>query len=272
MLIRINDPKDLEEVKPEEHSVFKGYFYYPDNRKLVVNRNGIVINTTTGKILKPFKHKSGRFHIHFSNSVSVGKTIFSNVKLHRVLARTFIGRPSRHKHTSFGKLEVNHIDAIPTNNLLENLEWCTGKENILHIHAMGLHSKDIPVLAKNVLTNEIIRFTSSKAMADKFRIHRATMYKHLNSVNCKNGYKDDFVFKFDDGSSWPVINFNKTFEIGSNSNVKLLLTNIRTGIKILFDNMKEAASHTGISYISLWRKLNKQNTYESSNFKYCKLF
>ena len=51
--------------------------------------------------------------------------------VHRLLALTFIPNP-------LGKPEVNHKDGDKLNNLLDNLEWVTKKENAQHAQATGL--------------------------------------------------------------------------------------------------------------------------------------
>lgn len=81
---------------------------------------GKVRNIKTGKILKPSLWNNG-YLMHRLYKNNKQKRLY----LHRILATAFIDNPE-------GKPCVNHIDENKLNNDLNNLEWCTVKENNVH--------------------------------------------------------------------------------------------------------------------------------------------
>lgn len=77
------------------------------------------------KMLKPNKDKQGYERVFLTNIK--GKTL----RVHRLVALNFI---INYKN----KKEVNHINGIKTDNRVENLEWCTGLENMQHAYNNNL--------------------------------------------------------------------------------------------------------------------------------------
>lgn len=55
----------------------------------------------------------------------------SPTAIHRIIALTFIENPNNYP-------QVNHIDGDKGNNHVDNLEWCTVRQNIRHAEESGL--------------------------------------------------------------------------------------------------------------------------------------
>lgn len=80
----------------------------------------------SGHIKKPTKSKFGylRTGLHKDHKVKV-------IHIHRLIMMAFVGPVPEGKN-------VNHIDGNKENNHLENLEYVTKSENILHAYNTGL--------------------------------------------------------------------------------------------------------------------------------------
>lgn len=91
-----------------------------------ISTMGSVYNSKTRRLKK--KHINSGY---YSVNVCDDKKKQFSIRIHRLVAKTFIKNPN-------GKNFVNHKDGNKLNNNVENLEWCSKKENSLHSYKMGL--------------------------------------------------------------------------------------------------------------------------------------
>lgn len=92
--------------------------------------------SNTGLVKRSYQSGKVRILKDSLNTQGYFKTVLSKYNIlktyrtHRLVMQTFIGKSD---------LEVNHINWIKTDNRLENLEYCTHKENMIHSYSLWLH-------------------------------------------------------------------------------------------------------------------------------------
>ena len=99
-----------------------------------INKNGdIISHFENGKVeyRKFLINETGYCYIQLWKN-NKGKSL----KIHRLVAQSFIPNPNNKPH-------VNHKNGIKTDNRVENLEWCTRSENMIHAYSNGLLKKTI---------------------------------------------------------------------------------------------------------------------------------
>ena len=83
------------------------------------------------KILAPIKRKDGYLKVNLHNDEYKGRGKGCECLVHRLVAEAFI--LNQRDFT-----EVNHKDGDKTNNCVDNLEWCSRQQNVLHSYKLGL--------------------------------------------------------------------------------------------------------------------------------------
>lgn len=114
------------------------------------NKYGYMKRSVKEKILNPSISSKGYMKVTLSNDKN---KIFS---VHRLVAQAFLPNPDNLP-------QVNHIDGNKQNNKVDNLEWCTNKENQEHAIKNGL--KNIEKITKRIVEfNKINKITPYKAI------------------------------------------------------------------------------------------------------------
>ena len=130
-----------------------------------------------GKILSEKDNGHGYKSVHLTvNRVTKDKYV------HRLVAQAFLSNPNNLP-------EVNHKDENPSNNCLDNLEWCTSQYNDLY--GSHLESNSKPVIMYDLQMNYIDEFKSSA------EAERITGAKGISAVcNGKRHTAGGYIWKF----------------------------------------------------------------------------
>ena len=102
-----------------EKEIWKEIEGYPN---YCVSNKGRIKNLNRNKILKGTSN--GRYKV-----VLIGGKNYKRFYLHRLVAMTFIPKPKEYEDIDISNLEVDHINGDVLDNCVENLRWCTKKEN-----------------------------------------------------------------------------------------------------------------------------------------------
>ena len=164
------------------------FFPISESDDYVINQDGVILRLSTNDFITTKYVKT----YPRVNLVINGKRVTRAI--HRLLAEVFIPLVE-------GKDFVNHINGNKQDYSLDNLEWCTRSENMLHsIHILGnpkppnhkgrtgklcKHSKAI--LATCTLTGTVLIFESAK---DAVRVSGGAFHTYGIAQSIKGNYSN----------------------------------------------------------------------------------
>lgn len=221
----------------EDYVCFEGFVPIKGYEEYLINKEGKVYSSKTKKFLG-IRNRGG--YLAFTICVNNKR---KDLFLHRALAITFIPNP---ENLPF----INHKDGNKHNNALDNLEWCTGSQNVQHAYDTGLahghHLEYTPELRyklgkgwRGKKRNEEDKEKIRKAMLG--RKYDATVgQKHKDYCNTKSK------------EYWPE--YFKNIK-RKTKRVKSLITGIT------YNSVKEARETENVTIAIMTRKLKKREDY-----------
>lgn len=136
----------------------------------LVSNTGEIKGVKTGKVRSKNLTHTGYYFVNGSLGSRKNKITF---KVHKAVAETFIDNPD------FLPM-VNHKDGNKLNNEVNNLEWCTAKENTVHAVDLGLLTNEHVSLSIICLNNCRV-FESIVDAANWCNCARSNISDYLNN-------------------------------------------------------------------------------------------
>ena len=189
--------------KPLECEHKKGFYYIPGFRRYLVSKDGEIWDTlnerykkfTVTKKVSGDKHN--RTHGYYVTTMVRDDGMRMKPGRHRLMALAFYPYdidPSI--------LVSNHINGIPGDDRVDNLELITKRENLIHAIQNGLMPNSIiNIIALNCITKKEYKFISVAEAARFFKFTHSKLAHRLRKGIVR--YEDNIIFKLDDGKPWP---------------------------------------------------------------------
>lgn len=139
-------------------------------------------------IVVPRLQNTGRYSIPI---IFDGKS--RRISRYRIFAKAFIPNPEN-------KPCINHINNDPTDDRLENLEWCTQKENMEHAKKYLRMQHGIERYNNAISENEVLDIFNSnesqRKLAKKYNVHQGTIAKIKTGQNWSHLTGKKYIKKY----------------------------------------------------------------------------
>lgn len=132
-------------------------------------RNKKYVRNIKEKTLKQFNNSAGYMQTNIVEESGIEKKVY----IHRLVAISFLPNPNN-------LTDVNHKNGDKSNNSVENLEWVSHRENIVHSidklghKPTGRHSRRILEITTNTI------FSSVKEAAKTYSVAASYIYSQIN--------------------------------------------------------------------------------------------
>ena len=161
-------------------------------REITVVRLGTVVGKrVAGRMLNPAIRDGGYKKVVLSKN---GRQ--KSFQVHRLVALAFIPNPGK-------KPQVNHIDGNPSNNRLENLEWATGGENLIHSYAVlgrVTPTKGKPARNRKLTLPDVIAIYQADGRQEDIAKRYGVSRTIVSRIKRKKCYKEACYEKYQKGA------------------------------------------------------------------------
>lgn len=245
-------------LEVEEHP---GFYYVPAFTRVAINEAGQVLDVGTQKIkntyvTKPNPDKNIKGGYILVGGIRFCQGNFVSSTRHRLLCLVFKEYPN-----NVDSMDVNHIDGVPGNDWLENLEWVSRSQNNTHAYVNDLKNQHHRVLARDVLTGNVEEFYSVCECA------RALGYPTDETIRSRL-YRCPFGKVFQDGKQFKLKSDGRPWVIPENpveavreaqENIPVKVRSCETLEVKSYATVSDAARETEVNRSTLQLRLKSNN-------------
>ncbi len=251
------------ETNPTESSKFPGYYAIEPGNSICVTPRGDFINEDTGQRLTVyFPDGSDKYPV-------IKVTVRGTCNVHRLLAIVFLKCPG-----NVDDFIVNHKNGIKTDFRLDNLEWFTYSENIIHAYETGLRTDNKLTLVKDLETGEIKEFYSLQATSRFLNVNASILHNYIHNNKGKSPFKLkwEVIYK---GSEWSGLGTKDVGRVPKGAPSSMVTVCQKTKLVTLYESQSQMAEMLGIKVGTIyhWVKQNRSarkyglDVYMAGDFK-----
>lgn len=231
-------------LKPENELIesedYKGFYHHPVHENIVVSRDGYVIELRS--LLCPLQKLSGWGYLTV-NLRGVGTE-----SIHRLLGEVFLKVPS-----GIETPIVNHLDGDKMNNSLNNLEWTDYTGNLVHAYTTGLRDDNRPLLLKDLVSGDVVRFYSLSEAARHFNVNGSFLCRYLT-----NGALIPWMKRYEliyEGDSWRGLTGEDIGKVNNGQSKDVVV--IKDDQVFIFGSISDVHRTFGVTLYKLYGALAK---------------
>lgn len=230
----------------------KGFVPIPGYPHHLINIHGRLIRKSDGGLVKGSRNPAGYVHFRIWSAVHQD---WRTIGRHRLLCIVF-----KPVDGPMDELFVNHINGIPGDDFLDNLEWVTPKENVEHAGALGISPKCLPVQVRDVDTLAVTEYPSIIECARQYGVTKDFINWRIRSSG-KRTFPERRQYRLasETGDWGDVINIERDIESYSNHS-PVLLRNLQDDTVTLFETKASLATYLNVSNAAIteWAKTDGQ--------------